>query len=155
MVKTRNIVKCKKGWIRLVEVFVAIVLLASVLLLVSTKNSSYDTSLQDQIYKKEAAMLRDIELNNTLRTQILSIPQGSLPLEWEGLTSQLDEVSSRITLLAPANLECRAKLCTLNDACIMNWATEGDLYARSAVIAADLNTYSPRQLKLFCTPKSG
>ncbi|MGY4884824.1 MAG: hypothetical protein ACP5NZ_04575 [Nanobdellota archaeon] len=143
----------KKGWIRIVEVFVSIVLLTGVLLIITTGNSSEKSSLQDEITLKEGAILRDIELNNDLRSQILEIPQNNLPLEWEALNSQLPDVTSRINALVPANLECRAKLCELRDNCIIGWTPDGDLYAKAGVISADLDTYSPRQLKLFCTPK--
>jgi hypothetical protein len=150
----KRINKNKRGWIRLVEVFISIVLLAGVLLIVATNNSSSKSTIEDEITQKQIAILRDVEINNQMRSQILDIPQGSLPIEGEVFTSQLPEVSSRINALTPANLECRAKLCTLNDACIINWVPEGDIYAKSVMISADLDTYLPRQLKLFCSPKT-
>ena len=158
MVKIRNssigYKKYKKGWIRLVEVFISIILLGGVLLIVTTRNSAYSTEVQDEISEREVAILRDIELNNTLRTEILSIPQQSLPLEWGSFVSQLEEVADRIGVLTPANLECRAKMCLVLDNCIMDWSPDGDVYAKSVIISADLDTYSPRQLKLFCTKKA-
>jgi len=123
------------------------------LLIITTGNSSEKSNLQDEITLKEGAILRDIELNNDLRSQILEIPQNNLPLEWEALNSQLPDVTSRINELVPANFECRAKLCELRDNCIISWTPDGDLYAKAVVISADLDTYSPRQLKLFCTSK--
>lgn len=149
----KRINKNKKGWIRLVEVFVSIVLLAGVLLIVATSNSSNKSTLDEEMTQKEIAILRDIQLNNQMRSQILGVPQANLPLEGDGFASQLPEVSGRINSLTPPNLECRAKLCTLNDACIINWVPEGDIYAKSVMISADLDTYLPRQLKLFCSPK--
>jgi len=57
---------------------------------VTTRNSAYSTEVQDEISEREVAILRDIELNNTLRTEILSIPQQkSFPLNGEVLFSQL------------------------------------------------------------------
>ncbi len=150
----KRINKNKKGWIRLVEVFVSIVLLAGVLLIVATNNSSNKSTLEEEVTQKEIAILRDIQLNNQMRTQILDVPQGNLPIEGEAFSSQLPDVNNRINSLTPANLECRTKLCTLNDACIINWNPEGNLYAKSSMISADLDTYLPRQLKIFCTPKT-
>ena len=146
--------KNKKGWIRIVEVFVSIILLTGILLVIISANSPKQTNLQDEITIKEGAILRDIELNSNMRTQILSISQNNLPLEWNDLNSQLSDVTDRINELVPANLECRAKLCRLNDNCLISWSPKGNLYAKSVVISADLDIYSPRQLKLFCTPKT-
>ena len=154
MVKIENITKNKRGWIRIVEVFVSIVLLTSVLLVVSTKNSSKDIELQEQISNKEVAILQDIELNNQMRSEILGVAQENLPLEWEEFGSSLQDITARINTLVPKDLECQAKLCLLSDICMTNWSPKGDVYAKSVVISADLNNYSPRQLKLFCTLKS-
>ena len=146
--------KNRRGWIRLVEVFVSIMLLVGIMLVISTNNSSGKSGLQEEITSKEVAILRDIELNNTLRTDVLNVAQASLPLEWEDFQSQIPDVSNRITFLAPKNLECAAKICILSDACTINWNAPGDVYVKSVVIAADLDNYSPRQLKLFCSMKS-
>lgn len=154
MVKTKGIIKDKKGWVTIVEVFISIGLLIAVLLVVINKTSTSNTELRDQIDNKETAILMDIELNNQMRTEIVEIAQSSLPVDWASFNSTLPDVASRINTLTPKNLECRAEICLLNDVCLMNWSPGGDVYAKAVVIAADLNTYSPRQLKLFCTLKS-
>jgi hypothetical protein len=149
-------IKNRKGWIRLVEVFVCILLLTGILLVISNRDSSYQTDVNKDISKKEFAILRDIEMNNQMRANILSVAQASLPLEWEDFSSAgLEEIRERIIELSPTELECRAKICLLNDLCMMDWASVGDIYSESVVIAADLDNYFPRQFKLFCTMKSG
>ncbi|MCX6750291.1 MAG: hypothetical protein NTZ83_02440 [Candidatus Pacearchaeota archaeon] len=165
MVKKRGIVKCKeeenkkfshynfiknrRGWIRIVEVFVSIVLLTGILMVVITKGSSDKVDLQKEISNKEIAILRDIQLNTSLRTQILNVPSGSLPFEWASFSSELPDVRDRIIQLSPKDFDCRAKICSFDDACIMT-GLSGEIYAESAFFSADLDTYSPRQLKLFC-----
>jgi hypothetical protein len=144
----------KKGWIRLVEVFIAIMLLTGVLLLVVTRNSSQNNTFREEMSKKELAILRDIELNNSLRTEILAIDSANFPVEWENFDSGLQNVRDRITYLTPKNLECKAKICFMNENCIMEDSSGEDLYAESVIISADVETYSPRQLKLFCMSKS-
>lgn len=150
----KGIVNSKKGWIKLVEVFLAVLLLAAVLLVVVIKGSSDKSSVQEEISKKESAILRDIELNDTLREDILSIGPGNLPVEWNSFASNgIQDVRDRILSLVPSDLDCEARLCLLTDACIINEASDEEVYAKSVVISADLDTYSPRQLKLFCTKK--
>jgi hypothetical protein len=148
-----NLIKSKKGWIKLVEVFIAILLLGGVLLVLSSQNSSDKNDFQVQMSEKEIAILRDIELNNAMRTEILNINPTSLPVEWEDFGPGLQNVKDRITSLTPSNINCEAKICALNDDCIREGNTDKDVYAEAVVISADLNTYSPRQLKLFCMQK--
>ena len=151
MVKINIIIKSKKGWIRLVEVFIAILLLTGVLLIVVNRiNPSDKNSLSIEISKKELAILRDIELNNSLRTDILG---ATIPVEWNNFGSELQNVKNRIIFLTPSNLECEAKICQINEACFTNGFSEKNIYTNAIFISSNLNTYSPRQLKLFCWVK--
>jgi len=154
MVNTRNKIKYnKKGWIRLVEVFIAILLLTGVLLIIFTRNSSEKENFQIETAKKELAMLRDIELNNTLRAEILGIGSSNLPVEWSEFNSQAPNLKSRIIYLTPKNLECQAKICLIDEICVMDELSNGDIYVEGVVISANATVYSPRQLKLFCIKK--
>ncbi len=153
MVKINIKIKSKRGWIRLIEVFIAILLLAGVLLVVVNRSNSPDKdSLYIEISQKEFAILRDIELNNTLRTEILSITP---PVEWDSFSPELQNVKNRIINLTPSNLECKAKICQINEDCTMSEFSGKNVYAESVLISANLNTYSPRQLKLFCMENEG
>lgn len=149
MVKRTGIINSKRGWIRIIEVFVSIMLLTGILLVVINPGYSQKNNLQKEISSKENAILRDIELNSEMRTQILSIPIGTLPLEWEEFSDELPEVRDRIVYLAPKNLDCRAKVCTYDDTCLIT-GISGEIYAEAVLFSADASTYSPRQLKIFC-----
>jgi hypothetical protein len=149
MVKLNIKIKSKHGWIRLIEVFVAILLLTGVLLIVTDRNNpSKESATSLEISKKEISILRDIELNNTLRTEILNAPL--LPVEWSNFSVGLPNVKNKIEYLTPPNFECTAKICWLNRACLMEGLSGESIYAESVVISANLNKYSPRQLKIFC-----
>jgi hypothetical protein len=146
-----KIKKSKKGWIEIVEVFITIFLLTGVLFVILENSNPKERIVTPLIYEKEISILREIELNDTLRTDILST---TLPLEWAGFDSALPEVKEKIILMTPSNLECLAKVCALNDLCTSDDFPHVSVYVQSLVISADLNTYSPRQLKLFCVEKS-
>jgi hypothetical protein len=150
MVKMRRIIiKSKRGWIRLIEVFIAILLMTGALLIVANRtNPSENNAEYLEISKNEIAILRNIELNNTLRTEILNAQ--NLPIEWESFGVLLPNVKSRIEYLAPPNLKCEAKICWINRLCTIEGNSEENIYAEAVVISADLNKFSPRQLKLFC-----
>jgi hypothetical protein len=146
----KNIIKNKKGWVELVEVFIAILLLTGVLLVVIESTSPQDDETASKIYEKEISILRTIELNNTLRTEILG---SGLPLEWDDFGSDLTLLKNTIISLTPLNLECRAKICELNDACTSEEFLKKSVYVKFLVISADLDNYSPRKLKLYCIEK--
>lgn len=144
-----NIIKSKKGWIRLVEVFIAILLMTGVLLIVANRNNpTEENAIYLEMSQKELAILRNIELNDSLRTEILNAP--SLPIEWGGFDSVVPNVKSSIIYLTPPDLQCEAKICWTNRICTLDELSGDNVYAESVVISADLNKYSPRQLKLFC-----
>ena len=154
MVKINTIKYNKKGWIRLVEVFIAILLLTGVLLIITNRSSSDKNNLQVEISKKEIAILRDIELNNSFRAEILNINPENLPIRWDSFNdNELQDVKNRITYLAPKNFECEAKICLINEICIIDNLLGKEVYAEAVIISADLDTYSPKQLKLFCMKK--
>jgi hypothetical protein len=145
-----RIIKNRKGWVELVEVFITILLLTGVLFVVIGNTRPQESEITSNINAKEISILRDIELNNSLRTDILNI---NLPVEWAEFDSGLPGVKNRILFLTPGNLECTAKVCELNDICTLSEVSSGNTYVKSLVISADSNTYSPRQLKLFCKEK--
>lgn len=147
----KGIIKNRRGWIEIMEVFVTILLLTSVLFVVIGNSSSKAKLITPIIYGEEIAILRDIGLNNTLRTEILG---ATLPIEWNQFSSELPEVEEKISSMTPTNLECIAKLCALDDLCVSDEFTSENIYVKSLMISADLDTYSPRQLKIFCGEKT-
>jgi len=149
MVNSR-IKKNKRGWVRLLEAFIAIVLLTSVLVVVSKTNSSPRNELQERISIIQTSIIRDIQLNEELRAAILSVNVAD-PVEWEDFeTSGLSGVKERIEKLAPKDMECSAQICEINNPCSLKDVSKKEVYAKSGIISADLNTYSPRQIKMFC-----
>lgn len=141
--------KDNRGWVRLIEVFIAIFLISGVLLLIANKTSSKEEFFSATTSEQEIAILRNIQLNYTLRTEILNV--NSLPIEWEDFSDEIPNVKNRIVELIPSTIDCKAKLCLINDTCVLDELAKSNIYAEAVVISADLNTYSPRQLKLFCS----
>ena len=144
--------KNKMGWIRIVEAFVSILLITGAILIVINKGYIKTPNITEKVYDTEVAVLREIELNDELRKVVLDIPQSRLPVKWddENFPLQIREiVNSRI----PEYLECSANICALKDICGMADYIEKDVYVQAVAIAANIQTYSPRQIKLFCWQK--
>lgn len=147
-----NLIKQKKAWVKLMEVFLSIVLIVGVVLILpNVSNFSGEKAQREEILSKEVAILRDIQLNDTLRTEIFAA--GLPPIEWQGFETSLPLTQTRIIALTPSNYKCEAKICDLTSSCILEMNTKNSVYAQAVVFSADSTTYSPRQLKLFCSQK--
>ena len=142
-------VKMKKtGWIKIVEAFVMVLLITGILLIVLNKGYLLKNDNSQRIYEDEQGILREIQLNDSLREEILNI--GTLPVEWNNLSVN---VKNKIISETRSYLNCEAKICEINKICILNINSSENIYAQSAIITATLNNYNPRKLKLFCWKK--
>lgn len=147
--------KNKKAWVKMVEVFISIMLITASLIMVLNKNV-FTGEVMKEVDGKMTNILRTIQINETLRSEIIdSVNLGGLPVEWENFEgSGLSETRAKIIEKTPVNLECEAKLCGLDDDCISDDAPlDTNVYSKAAYISSDLDSYSPRQLKLFCWRK--
>ena len=143
----------KKGWIRILEAFISILLVTTVLLILINKGFIGKQDISSDIYEVELSILREIQLDGELRGKILQA--DPLPIGWGDFESEnLGDVKNKIRSRSPNYLECQAKVCEITDVCDL---TEGfvdkDIYAQSVTITANLETYNPRQVKLFCWVK--
>src|SRR3989344_493349 len=68
-----KIIYDKRGWIRVVEAFVAILLIVGVLLFVINKGYIGKKDISKQVYDAEISVLREIELDDNLREEILKL----------------------------------------------------------------------------------
>ena len=136
----------KRGWIRIIEAFIAVLLIAGVLLIVIDKGYIGKNDISEKVYQSQLAVLREIELDSALRQEILNV-------DLDGGAVVPTNVSNRISNRMPDYLECASKLCRLDKICALDEYIKKDVYAQAVAITATLEDYSPRQLKLFCWVK--
>ena len=141
--------KNKRGWIRIVEAFVAILLITGAILIVINQGYFEGGDRDAEIYDTQIAILREIELNDGLRSGVLGVAEEDLQMKWNDVNFP-QEVKDKITDVTPNYLNCVANICGLTNICSMESYVEGDVYVRSVAITANLSDYSPRQVKLFC-----
>ncbi len=139
--------KNNRGWIRIVEALTAILLIAVVVLIVINQNQRGDEGLSIRIQNSERAVLREIQLNSTLREDIVAT---SGTVEWDSFPI---DVKNKIEAKSPSWLNCTAKICNQEDLCSLSESNEENVYAESVIISATIDTYEPRQLKMFCWQK--
>ncbi|MFQ5531365.1 MAG: hypothetical protein ACE5ES_01990 [Candidatus Nanoarchaeia archaeon] len=136
----------KRGWIRIVEAFVALLLIAGVMLTVINQGYIGKKDITQEIYDVELSILREIELDNNLRNEILGVDVPSI-------SETPSNVKNRINQRKPVFLNCDSKLCLLDQICSLATFVDANVYAQSVSITANLTDYKPRQLKLFCWEK--
>lgn len=137
--------KNKRGWIRIVEALIAILLIAGFLILIINNPKNGQKDISAKVYVTENAILREIQLNFTYRDYILGIAET---VEFENFDDNLkDHITSRV----PNYLNCISKICDfyIDPVCDIV-SSEENLYVRSVMIAADSTTYDPKLLKIFC-----
>lgn len=135
----------KHGWVRVVEAFISILLIVGILLTIINKGYLDKSDISSKIYEEENSILKEIELNQTLRNDILSGEQ--LPIEWENFPQSIkDKIENEIS----EYVECEARICNVNAICELENYPEKSVYVNSVFISSNLSKYSPRQLRLFC-----
>jgi hypothetical protein len=136
----------KGGWIKIVEAFVALLLIVGFLLVILEEFNSDGSDNNTEIYEAQLIVLRDIQENNILRQSILDSP---IPIS-SGDSSFPQNVKERIEYLSPSSLECEGKICDPISPCGLGRDLKKDIYAQSVIIIATPTTYNPKQLKIFC-----
>jgi len=142
--------KNKKAWVKVIEVFFSILLVMGIIFLMISKTYS-KKNISEKISEMETSIVTDIQINSSLRAEVLS---ASVPSNWSSFNSSgLSGVQNKILGSKLSGLDCEAKICSTTDICFMDSTIDKDVYAESVIIAADLTTYNPRQLKIFCWEK--
>lgn len=141
-----KVIENKKGWIRIVEALVAILLIAGFLVLIIDNPENREKDISAKVYMTENAILREVQSNNTYREYILGI--GETSVEFEAFD---DSLKNHITSRVPLYLNCTGKICdfALDPVCNIE-SLEKNIYVRSVMITANLDTYEPKLLKIFC-----
>jgi len=140
--------KNNKGWLRIAESFIAILIVFGVAIIVVGGGIQRE-DISEEVYDVEISILREIQLNNTLRDEILDVI--SIPIK---LNNFPDGIQNKINSKIPGWLECNAQICSPESLCLLlEEESEENVYAQSVLITSTLDTFNPRQLKLFCWEK--
>lgn len=146
-----RIIKDKHGWIEIVEAFVAVLLVAGVLLIVLNKGYLQKTDISNRVYEAELSILREVQTNDSLRTKILTVAEP-MPVPWED-TRFPSELKDKITVRTPDYLYCVGKICNMTQTCVTTENTGKDIYSQAVTISSTLQTLGYRKLNLFCWTK--
>ena len=145
--------KRKQGWIRIVEAFVAILLVMGILLIIVGDDFMQRKDGSEEIYAIQLAILRDVQVEETLRNLILGVGEPHVKTGDESFPSAVeDKINSRIL----SYLGCEAHICDFSadmECAASDLPLDKSIYVRSVMITATSTQYNPKQLKLFCWEK--
>ncbi|NCN51471.1 hypothetical protein GW931_00465 [archaeon] len=136
----------KKGFIKVVEAFLAILMLLGIIFLVVQSNNVNDKQ-RTFIEKKEQEILMNIQVNNTLRQLILEETEFDIDSENDTFIPELKPYVNGTVLGA----ECFLKICLIDDTCNLNKEIDNSVYIKEVLITSSLDLYNPRKLRIFCT----
>ena len=131
----------KKGWLRVVEAFLAVLIVLSVLFF---QLKDISPGARKNILLLERGMLQEIARNMTLRTEILSLDLSSGPAILDASSGL--QLTDAISLRLPEGVNFSVMICRVDDPCILG--REG-VFAQDIFISSTLSQYQPRKLKLF------
>ncbi len=133
--------KNKKAWLRIVEAVIAVLIVASVLLIVLSRQSPKQDK-SEEIYEKQRAILNQISQNITLRGYVIDANEEND-----------DEIEEFVKKNAPVGWEFRLKICDVEKVCALGEYIEKNIYSQEIIISSTLEEYNPKKLKLFVWEK--
>lgn len=124
----------KRAWLRLLEAFIGIMLVAGVLIFVISNQNTKNSDAQ-YIEHLQSSILDEISLNESLRIAVLS--------------KNILIINNTINKKIPSNLGFDVKICELDQeiGCKMDYI-EKEIYKKDKIIASNITQYSPKKVRL-------
>ena len=120
--------KNKRGWLKVAEAFVAVLIVASVILLVLSKSEAQNVDISQRVNDVEVSMLREVQLDSTLRAEVVATTGE---VEWTSFPSVAPGTKAEVESKTPIYLDCSAKICNPSSSCSLNSTivSESNVYA--------------------------
>ena len=124
-----------KAWLRIVEAFIAILIVMGVVLVVLS-NQGAGKDIGEDIYEKQRQVLNIISKNNGMRAYVLAGNNA--------------EINNFISDMVPANWNYAIEICDLDSICnSVSTPNDKEIYTTEVVITSTLNDYNPKKLRFF------
>ena len=137
--------KNKRGWIKIAESVFGIILLASIVLLLYSKNTERP-DLSEQVYSLQIKILNGIASDEGLREAVLTSTE----------TRVNDKVIDFVKKQIPTSrFDYEIKICDLSSlGCSMSLnVIDKDVFVEERIISSSILTYSPKIIRLFIWEK--
>ncbi|MFW6233099.1 MAG: hypothetical protein ACOC3Z_00375 [Nanoarchaeota archaeon] len=139
----------KKAWVKIVEAFIAILILSGVLISLIGFSDFSKSDHSKNIQNIESSILYSIQKNNNYRSFIINDSLDSR-VNIKESNKNLLEISSYIDSNKPEYLNCSTLICDIDSDCSIDFSFEKDIFVDSIIISNNLTHYNPKELKIFC-----
>ena len=148
MVRKSIFKKNKKGWIKILEAFIAVVFLISILVLI-INDEKYEANEVSNVIKTQNAFLTLIQKNDILRNDILAVDTSQRFYEMND-TEFPESLRNYINESFSGGVECNAKICNSTAECYLIDDPENEVFSSAIIITSNLTTFNPKKLSVFC-----
>jgi hypothetical protein len=137
----------KRGWIRIIEVSIAILLIFSVLVIVNQTSKNAKNEFNDEI----RSILSEIAENTSLRDKVIGVydinKNKTTAPNLEVMTSLENVVLNAIN---ENYVGYAIEICRPNDLCgLASYPNVDEVYSEERIISSDLSKYNPRKIKIY------
>jgi hypothetical protein len=153
----------KKGWLRIIEATITVLLIISIMFYVSQRNKPIFQ--EESLSEKNRDILKEIYQNEYFRTGILKDNGGNSQLK-----NQINDfIKSRIpsSVEHPGQINCQSdacsvvflfRICSLTDGCEITPELNeisGEIYSSEAIISTEISEsdFNPKKIKLYLWKK--
>jgi len=127
--------KNKKAWLRILEAFLAVMIILSAVLIIMSKQKT-TVDLSEEIIQNQDRILDIISKNNTLREKVI--------------LKQEESLTNEISKMIPPTMKFAIKICEIESACYTDKTpNDKEVYTREVLITSTLEQYSPKKLRFF------
>ncbi len=130
----------KRGWMRILESVIAVLIMASVLIVIYT-NKPVAISYSDYVSNLEINLLDNIGSNESLRAAVLD--------------SNTSFLKNYIVANIPSNFNSDVVVCNLDQSsnCIISISSSKEVFVEGRMISANLTKYDPKLVRIYVWEK--
>lgn len=149
-------IKNKRGWVRILEATISVMIISGALLAVYSKQPYVKESREDYYYSLQEQILSDISLHSDLRSDVLLV-KNDTPSD-----SNFTVIDNFVKSKVPASVNYSIRICDLNittDYCRMKndvyiSVHDKDIFVDDVIISAEVGdgenpVYYPKKVRLF------
>ena len=143
----------KRGWIRILEATIAVMIVAGVLVVAYVKQDDGGADSSDYVYSLQRQILMDVSSSSDLRLMVLSDDDDGLNL------SIYDKIPSAFGYyVSICGLGNMTDFCNIEDAGVVAEIQDKNVFVEEIIVSADLGdgssaTYDPKKVRLFVWEK--
>ena len=137
----KMMMKNKRGWIRILEAVIAIMIISSVLLVVYSRQAQAP-DISDRVYILQKEILADISLDSGLREKALAGDESGLSNYARGKIPPAFDFSLKV-----CDLEALAT-CKLTTEEVRETRNK-NVFVEEIILSSNLGTYNPKKVRLF------